>query len=236
VDLRIIEHPGHCIQGVDLHDASTRKQPRSAHAFVCSALVHPEKAHDPIPHRLEPFVTRALETETHPNCTPGQALVETVAQARADAIRFKAALLDAEFTAADTLKQLGLAGVAVIGRSRTDVIVTFEGERIRVRDLAERFADGVEGAMGVGGGAPVVQARTARKVLSCEQEAELFVGCVSGLSVCFSALACEFGVWRVFLVWLERFRCLGVSWRVAQARVAERGRLRVLTGVERWLA
>jgi hypothetical protein len=95
VDLVIVEHPGSNIEGVDLVYASSAKRAVLAHAFVSSALVYANKAHDPIPYRLEPFLTSALATEEYPHRTPGVAFVETVTQARTDGVVFKAALVDA---------------------------------------------------------------------------------------------------------------------------------------------
>lgn len=143
VDLVIVQHSGSSIQGVDLNYASSAKRAVLAHAFVSSALVYANKTHDPIPYRLEPFLTRALATDEYPHRTPGVAFIETVMQARTDGVVFRAALVDAQFTDAATLEQLREAGIALVGRYRTDVRVACEGETITVRRLAERFKPGV---------------------------------------------------------------------------------------------
>ncbi len=143
VDLVIVEHPGTNIQGVDLVYASSAKRAVLAHAFVSSGLVYANKKHDPIPYRLEPFLTSVLATQEYPHRTPGAAFVETVTQARTDGMMFQAALVDAQFTDQITLEQLRDAKIALIGRYRTDIRVTFEGETIGVRRLAERFKPGV---------------------------------------------------------------------------------------------
>ena len=143
VDLVIVEHPGCNIQGVDLNYASSAKRAVLAHAFVSSALVYANKAHDPIPYRLEPFLTSALATEEYPHRTAGVAFVETVTQARTDGVVFTAALVDAQFTDQITLGQLKDAKILLIGRYRTDIRVTFEGKTVGVRRLAERYKPGV---------------------------------------------------------------------------------------------
>jgi hypothetical protein len=71
------------------------------------------------------------------------AFVETVTQARTDGVIFQAALVDAQFTDQITLGQLKDAKILLIGRYRTDIRVTFEGETIEVRRLAERYKPGV---------------------------------------------------------------------------------------------
>jgi DDE superfamily endonuclease len=143
IDLVVVEHPGCNIQGVDLVYASSAKHAVLAHAFVSSALVYANKTHDPIPYRLEPFLTSVLATEEYPHRTPGAAFVETVTQARTDGVQFKAALVDAQFTDQITLEQLREAKIALIGRYRTNIRVRFEGETISVRCLAERYKPGV---------------------------------------------------------------------------------------------
>lgn len=143
VDLVVVEHSGSSIQGIDLNYASSAKRAVLAHAFVSSALVYANKAHDPIPLRLEPFLTRALATPEYPHRTPGVAFIETVTQARTDGIRFRAALVDAQFTDRVTLEKLCEAGIALIGRYRTDIHVMVDGQTIAVRRLAEQFKPGV---------------------------------------------------------------------------------------------
>jgi hypothetical protein len=110
VDLVVVEHPGSNIEGVDLVYASSAKRAVLAHAFVSSGLVYANKAHDPIPYRLEPFLTSALATEEYPHRTPGVAFVETVTQAGTDGVKFQAALVDVQFTDQITLGQLRRCG------------------------------------------------------------------------------------------------------------------------------
>jgi DDE superfamily endonuclease len=278
VDLVVVEHPGCNIQGVDLVYASSAKRAVLAHAFVSSALVYANKEHDPIPYRLEPFLTSALATEEYPHRTPGAAFVETVTQARTDGVEFQAALVDAQFTDQITLGQLREAKVALIGRYRTDIRVTFEGETVGVRRLAERFKPGVSryykrfecyakrvrvtapGAgecdllfvwkrlsdgsldlcvlistlegLGVQTLLAAWKARWALEVAHRLYKQNFGLGTCQARAFSFQLCHASLVLQAFFLVRLERVRCSGLSWRVAQARVAGSLRLAVLTEVK----
>lgn len=69
-------------------------------------------------------------------------MLTTASQARDDGISFEAVLVDGEFTSKEGLNGLAKAGIAVIGRYRTDVKVEFENETMSVRALAQRFPPG----------------------------------------------------------------------------------------------
>jgi hypothetical protein len=282
VDLIVVEHPGCNIQGVDLVYASSAKTAVLAHAFVSSGLVYASKAHDPIPYRLEPFLTRVLATEDYPYRTPGMAFVETVTQARTDGVAFQAALVDAQFTDQITLEKLREAKILLIGRYRTDIHVTFDTQTIAVRCLAERFKPGVsryytrfgcyakrlrviapgagecdllmvwkrlsDGSLDLcvlistleGWGVQALlaawKARWALEVAHRLYKQNFGLGACQarafGLQLCHASLVLQ----AFFLVRSERVQCLGLSWRVAQARVAGSLRLAVLTGVEPLIA
>ena len=244
--------------------------------------MYTNKKHDPIPYRLEPFLTSALATEEYPHRTPGAAFVETLTQARTDGVAFVAALVDAQFTDQITLEQLRDAKILLIGRYRTDIRVVFEGETIAVRCLAERFKPGVSrfykrfgcyakrvrvtapGAgecdlllvwkrlsdgsldlcvlistleeLGVQALLAAWKARWALEVAHRLYKQNFGLGCCQarafGFQLCHASLVLQ----AFFLVRQERVRCSGLSWRVAQARVAGSLRLAVLTGVKVLLA
>ena len=146
IDFVIVKHTGLMIEGLSFNYASTQKRPISSHALVSSGIVYPKDrsgyAPDPIPHRLEPHISKLLATPDYPHQTASQEMLLTAIQARKDGIPFEAVLVDGEFTSKESLNGLAQAGIAIIGRYRTDVKVAFEDETLSVKALAQRFPPG----------------------------------------------------------------------------------------------
>ena len=134
------------MEGLSFNHASTQKQPIYSHAIVSSAIVYPQNrcgyAPDPIVHRLEPHISLALATTDYPYRRATEEMVTTAIQAKNDGIPFEAVLVDGEFTSKQGLTGLTEAGIAMIGRYRSDVKVEFENEVLSVKALAQRFPPG----------------------------------------------------------------------------------------------
>jgi DDE superfamily endonuclease len=141
VDLTPAPHAGQSMQGVDFVYSSVSKRPILGLEFVSSALVYASGI-DPIPLRLEPFISPNLQTDAFPSRTPTQALLDTVQHVRDQGVKFKATVVDAGFVTKEALEKLNVKGVPIIGRIRTNLIVEFEAERVRIGALAQRFRPG----------------------------------------------------------------------------------------------
>ena len=143
IDFVIVKHAGLEIEGLSFNYASTQKQPIHSHAIVSSAIVYPKDrsryAPDPIVHRLEPHISQALATTAYPYRRATEEMVTTAIQAKNDGISFEAVLVDGEFTSKEGLTGLTEAGIAMIGRYRTDVKIEFENQVLSVKALAQRF-------------------------------------------------------------------------------------------------
>jgi hypothetical protein len=146
IDFVIVKHTGLEIEGLSFNYASTQKRPISSHSYVSSAIVYPKDrlgyAPDPIAHRLEPHISQDLATPDYPYQKATEEMLKTATQARNDGIAFEAVLVDGEFTSKESLNGLAKAGIAIIGRYRTDVNVEFEGETLSIKALAQRFPPG----------------------------------------------------------------------------------------------
>jgi hypothetical protein len=129
------------MQGVDLVYSSVSKRPALGLEFVSSALVYPSGI-DPIPLKLEPFISPNLQTDAFPSRTPTQALLDTVQHVRDQGVKFKATVVDAGFITKEVLVKLNTQELPIIGRIRTNLIVEFEGEHLRIGVLAQRFRPG----------------------------------------------------------------------------------------------
>jgi hypothetical protein len=129
------------MQGVDFVYSSVNKRPVLGLEFVSSALVYASGI-DPIPLKLEAFISPNLQTDTFPSRTPTQALLDTVQHARDQGVKFKAVVVDAGFVTKPAIEQLNAQDVPIVGRIRTNLIVEFQGERVRIGVLAQRFRPG----------------------------------------------------------------------------------------------
>lgn len=141
VDLTPAPHAGQSMEGVDFVYSSVSKRPILGLEFVSSALVYPSGI-DPIPLRLEPFISPQLQTDAFPSRSPTRALLDTVLHLRDQGVKFKATVVDAGFITKEALVKLNAQALPIIGRIRTNLIVEFEGERVRIGLLAQRFKPG----------------------------------------------------------------------------------------------
>ncbi len=141
VDLTPAPHAGPSMEGVDFVYSSVHKRPVLGLEFVSSALVYASGI-DPIPLKLEGFISANLQTDAFPSRSPTQALLETVQHVRDQGVKFKAAVVDAGFVTKQAIEQLNTQSVPIVGRIRTNLIVEFEGQRVRIGVLAQRFRPG----------------------------------------------------------------------------------------------
>jgi hypothetical protein len=138
VDFTPAPHAGQNMQGVDFVYSSVNKRPALGLEFVSSALMYPSGI-DPILLKLEPFISPNLQTDAFPSRTPTQALLDTVQHVRDQGVKFKATVVDAGFITKEVLVKLNTQELPIIGRIRTNLIVEFVGEHLRIGVLAQRF-------------------------------------------------------------------------------------------------
>ena len=83
-----------------------------------------------------------MNTERYPKLTATEAMLTVAGDIVSAGIKVKALLVDAEFTTHLGLRSLKQLPLAFVGRFRTNAKVMFEAQRVRVKDLAQRFRPG----------------------------------------------------------------------------------------------
>jgi hypothetical protein len=140
VDLLKVAHQGERIEGVGRCYDSNSRGVVWGHTLVSSGLVQPGE--DPYLLCCDPFPDELMATKLYPRVTATEAMLTVAGDVVSAGVALKALLVDAEFTTRLGLRSLKALPLAFVGRFRTNAKVMFEAQKIRVRDLAERFKPG----------------------------------------------------------------------------------------------
>jgi hypothetical protein len=139
-DLMTVKHAGQAIEGVGRHYDSSKKGMLWGHTYLSSALVAPGM--DPYLLRCDPFLGARMATIAYPQLTPSEALLNIVGDVLVAGYKLMGVLADAQFSSHLNLRSLKALRVPFVMRFRTNAKVVFEGQQVRVKDLAERFPPG----------------------------------------------------------------------------------------------
>lgn len=140
VDLLKVKHRGERIEGVGRCYDSGSKSVLWGHTLVSSALVQPDA--DPYLLRCDPFPDKRMSTPVYPKLTATEAMLTVAGDVTIAGVKVKAVLVDAEFTTRLGLRSLKHLPLAFVGRFRTNAKVLFEAQKVRVKELAQRFLPG----------------------------------------------------------------------------------------------
>lgn len=140
VDGLFVAHEGERLEGLGRHYNSSGRKAQWGHRLLSSALVYPSE--DAYVLGAEPLLSEAMATDAYPYRTAGEALVEQVAKVKATGYAIKGVVVDTEFTSRQTLVKLKAQDVAFMGRFRRSNDVTYQGQVIKAKDLAEQFPPG----------------------------------------------------------------------------------------------
>lgn len=141
IDLLTVPHEGFRIEGVERHYSSSSKGLFWGHVLTSSALVYLEK--DPYLLRTDPFLKPVMSTKQYPTLTPSEALLTVVGDVVVADYELKGVLCDAQFTTRLALRSLKHLPAGIIGRFRSNSKVVYQGQGVRVKDLAERHPPGL---------------------------------------------------------------------------------------------
>lgn len=140
VDLLSIKHDGTCIEGIGRHYSSSDKGMFWGHTFTSCALLAPDI--DPYLLRCDPFPDARMATRLYPRLTPSEALLNVVGDVVVAGYACAGVLADAQFSGRLTLRSLKAVRVPFVMRYRSNAKVLFEAQKVRVKELAERFSPG----------------------------------------------------------------------------------------------
>ena len=140
VDLLKLQHQGERIEGVGRFYDSANKSIQWGHALVSSALVRPGE--DPYLLRCDPFPSEPMSTPLYPKLTATEAMLTVAGDVTVAGAEVKGVVVDAEFTTRLGLRSLKHLPLPFVGRFRTNAKVMFEAQKVRVKELAERFPPG----------------------------------------------------------------------------------------------
>jgi hypothetical protein len=141
VDLLTVPHEGLVMQGIGRHYSSSDKGLFWGHVLTSSTLVYPDE--DPYLLRTDPFLNPEMSTAQYPSLTPAEALLTVAGDVVVAGYELKGVLCDAQFTTRLALRSLQQLPAGIIGRFRGSNKVVYQGEPVRVKDLAEQHPPGV---------------------------------------------------------------------------------------------
>ncbi len=110
------------------------------HSLLSSALIWQDK--DPLPLRLEAFLTPAMATSTYPLLTPTEGMLNIAGDVNLAGYQLKGVVVDAQFTTSLGLRSLDLLNVPFIGKCRINLKVRYQEKLVKVKELAEQFRPG----------------------------------------------------------------------------------------------
>lgn len=139
VDFIKRKHEGEPIEGVDrpyTHSGITW-----GHRFTTSSLVFID-GQDPYMLRADAAPSRRMATANYPYLTPSEALLNVVGDGLLSGYELTGVLVDAEFTSKLTLRSLPHFPAGIIGRFRSNTKVSYQGQSLQAKALAEQFRPG----------------------------------------------------------------------------------------------
>jgi len=139
VDFVKVKHLGKAMEGVDRQHS--HEGMIWGHRYLSSALVFPE-GQDPYVLRLDAAPTKRMATEENPYQTASEAMLSVTGDVLVSGYELKGVLVDAEFTSKLTLRSLKHFPVGIIGRFTSSTKVSFEGQELKAKDLAQQFPPG----------------------------------------------------------------------------------------------
>jgi len=141
VDGVFVAHEGEHIEGLGRHYSSSRRKAMWGHRYLSSALVYPEQ--DAYALSAEPWLSEMMATTDYPYQTASEGLINLVDKVKTQGYKPKGVLVDAEFTSRKTLKALAEKAIKFLGRFKSNNKVIYQGQALKVRDLAQQFPPGV---------------------------------------------------------------------------------------------